>query len=444
MKASYYNLSYIYEDYYVLLNTKTKNIIRFPREYQKLIDDILDKTAIVDNKELMEILAREKFLIPDNINELDDLHRQCYELVNSETLYLTIMPTYTCNLACVYCFQHHIPGAIMNATTVKSIELAVAKKISKYKALYVEWFGGEPLVARQQVISLNKKFKEICKEAKIPYAARITTNGYVLDINTFEQLFKSNCFVYYISLDGGKGLHDKQRPCKNGTGSYEVIINNLLQIKNHIKSKNFRVEIRVNCTGASYDEFEGFLSNFEKKFGADNRFSLIIETVNDWSDRTESMKKDGQILKRSDLNKFAIEAHKYNINLANADKHLLDTEICQAAKRNAYSIFYDGTIQKCQMALESKEFCKSNIIGRVTEEGEFAIEENVESLWVNDSIPKACEDCKLLPLCFGKKCVYLKEIQGQECNEMEKDFLNSFLVYDTSKLDNIPLFTIND
>ena len=161
MKASYYNLSYIYEDYYVLLNTNSKNIIRFPREHQKIIDDILAQTVIEGNNELIEILSKEGFVIPDNSNELDDLQRQCYELVNSETLYLTIMPTYTCNLACVYCFQHHIPGAIMNEATVKSIELAVAKNISKYKALYVEWFGGEPLVARQQVISLNKKFKEI-------------------------------------------------------------------------------------------------------------------------------------------------------------------------------------------------------------------------------------------------------------------------------------------
>ena len=287
---------------------------------------------------------------------------------------------------------------------------------------------------------MNKKFKEICRCAKVPYASRITTNGFFLDIDTFEQMFKNNCFVYYISIDGGKELHDKQRPCKSGHGSYEVIMRNLSQIKDKVISRNFRIEIRVNCSSHMYCEFEHFLSDFEKKFGKDKRFLLIIETVNDWSDRTKEMRRRGQLLTHSNMSELGKIAHKYNISLASMDKHSLKTQMCQAGKRNAYSIFYDGTIHKCQMALESDEYRRLDTIGKVTDNGEFDIEREKESIWVKDFFPKSCEKCRLLPMCLGKKCIYQKEIQGYECEGVEEKFLDIYMAYDASKLENIPLF----
>lgn len=442
MKQSIFNLSYTMDGYYIILNTKTQNLIRFPREQKSLIDEILQQNIKSVNPEILKILMEKGYIIDDDVDELKEIYKQCYELVNSNILYLTIMPTYTCNLACVYCFQHHIPGAIIDDIMVHKIINAVEKNIQKYSALYLEWFGGEPLLAREQVLYMNKKFKEICNKVKVPYAARITTNGYFLDLKTFEQLYKSNCFVYYISIDGEKQTHDKQRPCKNGQGSYDKIMENLKQIKQRVPFRNFRIEIRVNCSKSSYDNFNIFLSDFEKKFGNDRRFSLVIETINDWSERTESMNREKKLLNFSDLEILSQMAKKYNVQLASTDKHMLNTQICQAAKRNAYSIFYDGTIHKCQMAQESEKFCQLEKIGNITDNGEFRIEKEKEKLWVNDVFPKLCENCKVLPICFGKKCIFQKEIQGQDCIDIEQKFLNSFMSCDSSKVDLIPLYIL--
>ncbi|MCR2049038.1 radical SAM protein [Acetatifactor muris] len=444
MKESRFNLAYCNEEYYVVLNTKTSHLIRFPVNQKEIISEILQQKSTLCDLEIHRVLAEKGFIVEDSTNELDEIYRECYELVNSKVLYLTVMPTYTCNLACIYCFQHHIPGAIINDNTMKNIIYAVEKNIGKYSALYVEWFGGEPLIARRQVIYMNQKFKEICNRVRIPYAARITTNGYYLDRKTFEQLFKNNCFIYYISVDGGKDLHNRQRPCRNGEGSYDVIMANLKQIKQEVSSRNFRIEIRVNCSKRSYDYLEQFLKEFEVNFGNDSRFSVIIETVNDWSERTVQMNNEGQLMDHSDLSELGKIAKRYNINLASIDKHLLKTQICQAAKRNGYSIFYDGTIHKCQMALESEKYCQMDKIGKVTDDGEFQIEKENEKIWVSDIFPKSCENCKVLPMCLGKKCVFQKEIQGQPCIDIENKFLNAFMLYDSSKIDMIPLYTIGE
>ncbi len=439
MKASQFNISYRYEDYYILFNTKTREIVRFPLKQQGLVDMLLRNEGEQYRDDIKIMLSKKGFMVPAQIDELEELRSQCYNLVNSKILYLTIMPTYTCNLSCIYCFQHHIQGAIIDDSTVEKIIKAVEKNIDGHEALYVEWFGGEPLVASKQVLHMNQRFNEICHTAKIPYAARITTNGYNLSLDIFCELQKNNCFVYYISVDGDQKLHDRQRPCKNGAGSYEVIMNNLKKIKWNVASNNFRIEIRVNCSRESYDCLETFLADFERDLGNDRRFSLVIETVNDWSDRTEKMNEEGKLLEQSDLGELAKIARRYNINLASTDRHLLNTQICQAAKRNAYSIFYDGTIRKCQMAQESKEYCQMDVIGEITNNGDFMIDEAKEAFWVSDVFPQSCTSCKLLPLCLGKKCVFSIKIKNEICQDIEDKFLNYFISYDASKIENIEL-----
>lgn len=411
MKSSRFNITYICKDYYVIFNTKTKNIIKFPCEQKDLLDSILQGSDMNDFDSDYNVLYEKGFFIADEVDELKEMCVECQQLVDSNILYLTIMPTYTCNLACTYCFQHHVPGSIINWETVDKIIKVVEKNINKYTGLYVEWFGGEPLIAKEQVLYMNQKFKEICQNIKLPYVSRITTNGYYLDLNTFKQLQQNNCFVYYISVDGNKELHDKQRPCKNGDGSYDIIMKNLKKIKNAISSRNFRIEIRVNCSYKSYDDFNKFLSKYERIFGRDSRFSLVIETINDWSNRTDDMKKSGLLLENTSLLELAEIAKQYDVNLASHSQYLLNTQICQAAKKNAYSIFYDGTLHKCQMAQESKEYYEMDEIGEITEEGKFEVDDQKVSIWVSNDLLETCKTCKLLPLCFGKKCVFQTRIK---------------------------------
>src|SRR5699024_12802524 len=76
-------------------------------------------------------------------------------------------------------------------------------------------------------------FRRPSRYSLFPYTT-LFRSGYFLDLKTFEQLYKSNCFVYYISIDGEKQTHDKQRPCKNGQGSYDKIMENLKQIKQRV------------------------------------------------------------------------------------------------------------------------------------------------------------------------------------------------------------------
>lgn len=44
------------DGYYIILNTKTQNLIRFPREQKSLIDEILQQNIKSVNPEILKIL----------------------------------------------------------------------------------------------------------------------------------------------------------------------------------------------------------------------------------------------------------------------------------------------------------------------------------------------------------------------------------------------------
>ena len=72
-----------------------------------------------------------------------------------ETLYITLMPTLACNLACTYCFQKDSPAfnrmtAEVESETVRWIlDRVVASECRK---LVVHYFGGEPLTRKDYVV----------------------------------------------------------------------------------------------------------------------------------------------------------------------------------------------------------------------------------------------------------------------------------------------------
>ena len=72
---------------------------------------------------------------------------------------------------------------------------------------------------------------------KKPLISSMTTNGYFLDCATFEKLSAYNLIDIQITIDGLKQTHDMQRVLKDGSPTFDKIINNLIEIKHHANTK---------------------------------------------------------------------------------------------------------------------------------------------------------------------------------------------------------------
>lgn len=271
MKWSIYNHYVEEKNDYIIYNYLSKKIIKinnFDMNIRNLPYDVTN--------ELKEL----GFLVDEGINEKDLAKLKYIDYVHSNELILILFPTEDCNFRCTFCYEN-FNGKYMNDEILNSTLLFLRKNITKYSNLYIDWFGGEPLLAKKFIYKFSETAIKICQSAKIPYRAGITTNGYLLDKETMQTLLKYKITSYHITLCGDEKSHDAIRYLKNGQGTFQVIIKNLLDIK-QIKSKVFRIQVRINVTKGMLNTLGEFLKWLAEKFGDDERFSFYFRPVGDW------------------------------------------------------------------------------------------------------------------------------------------------------------------
>lgn len=133
-----------------------------------------------------------------------------------------------CNLACQYCFaeegEYHGRRELMSFETGKLALDFLIRSSGNRKNLEVDFFGGEPLLNFQVVKNLVEYGRSLETAHNKKFRFTLTTNGVLLndDVMEFANREMSNVV---LSIDGRKEVNDKMRPFRNGSGSYDHIIN---------------------------------------------------------------------------------------------------------------------------------------------------------------------------------------------------------------------------
>ena len=132
-----------------------------------------------------------------------------------------------CNLACKYCFaeegEYHGRRALMSYEVGKqALDFLIANSGSR-RNLEVDFFGGEPLMNWQVVKDLVAYGREQEKRYDKKFRFTLTTNGVLLNDEVMEFVNREMSNVV-LSIDGRQEVHDRMRPFRNGTGSYELVV----------------------------------------------------------------------------------------------------------------------------------------------------------------------------------------------------------------------------
>lgn len=67
-----------------------------------------------------------------------------------------------------------------------------------------------------------------------------------MTLENFKKLKKLHITEYQVTIDGLPAIHDRQRFLLNGEKTFEVIMDNLKEIKENIKSSTITFLIRTN------------------------------------------------------------------------------------------------------------------------------------------------------------------------------------------------------
>ena len=319
-----------------------------------------------------------------------------YKRLLNDALLLTIMPTESCNFRCPYCYEAHTPE-LMSKEILNQIQRFIADQVPCFNYVHIDWFGGEPTLCKDIILETNDLVQRLQVDYAFRFGSGMTSNGYLLDAESFQQYFKVGITNYQITLDGWD--HDTTRPHVSGKGTLHTILNNLCDIAALPKDKYpFHITLRHNILADDLDF--SWYDYLNELFGADSRFSVLVTTVTDWGGETVknlnlSPKQDKENLKASHeayLDKIGmLREFKENIPFSN---------ICFSSCPHGFIFRPNGKIEKCTIALNHPR----NLIGSIDPINGVMIDNKKSQLWCLNELDTACYTCPDVLSCLNLCC----------------------------------------
>ncbi len=384
-----------------------------------------DIVAYLDSKNSkIEELIRNGMLVEDDVNEFEIANEKYLELQNSRTLELTIIVTDDCNFKCGYCYQEDREYKYMNDEVLNSILNYIEKNSSNYSSVKINWFGGEPLLAFSQIEQFMMQCINICEKNHLSLVGAATTNGYLLDYHLMEKLINLKVFLFQITLDGSKEIHNRLRPHKVNNNSFEKIVDNLSGITEFVK-KYYRIVLRVNITKDLVKNIDGFIEDLQ--FIRKNKKIFInCQKMGDYGgDGIKDLYS--QVVSDIEYKKVYSTFLKNSVNMTQQPTSNVGSGLCSACLKSSYYIDQDGNVLKCSLAIYDNNFASKNIIGHLELDGTMRIFDDNEDIWIKQSNPdKECISCKFYPLCFNHYCPLRRMQQNKKiCYAYKKSIVSS-------------------
>lgn len=212
---------------YIIMNSLSGGFDLVPQDdYERLM--LLKRGGAVTDEEFIQYLMSRGYLYPHKADEQARVHSRLPEFenaLNDTAPQVLLVPTYTCNLACPYCYQNGIKYKkdLISKEVVDAFFAHIEEQFPSRKP-FITLFGGEALngsVRQKEMIDYIVK-----KAAKGGYAISAVTNGYDL-LDYLDLLQQAKVKEIQVTLDGPQAIHDQRRHTAGGQGTYAQIMDGL-------------------------------------------------------------------------------------------------------------------------------------------------------------------------------------------------------------------------
>ena len=228
MKLNFFNFKKL-GNKLLLTNDLGKYIFVSEYEFKKIIGKSVEPDSELE-KRLIEacMIYADTDLEYSNINKYDI--RELKSHMSSATSLHIFVVTTSCNMSCTYCQANNgktRPHLFMdNNTAERAVDIALQ---SPEEYLSFEFQGGEPLLNFETIKHIVEYAEERKDKHKINY--NVVTNLTLLSEEMLD-FFVQHCFSVSTSIDGTQPVHDRNRFCSDGTGTYSKVIESVSRIRN--------------------------------------------------------------------------------------------------------------------------------------------------------------------------------------------------------------------
>jgi uncharacterized protein len=219
-------------------------------EWTKVLSFLEGSDARMPEVETLRDLTVARMLVNEDADELAVLERRYRTSTADRSSFgLTIVTSLGCNFDCPYCFENK-PTALLDEETERLLLQVLDTQLETIKRFYVTWYGGEPLLGQDRIDRLSEAFIERTHAAGVKYAASIVTNGYLLTPEVARRLKALEVRRAQITLDGPAETHNLMRPLRNGRGTFDVVLENVVACADLLP-----ISIRVNLDASNAGEY---------------------------------------------------------------------------------------------------------------------------------------------------------------------------------------------
>ncbi|HXU45482.1 MAG TPA: radical SAM protein [Thermoanaerobaculia bacterium] len=398
----------------VVWNTFRGTLSIFEPPQRPAIERILRRGGVLARGEGAILYLFERgFLLKEGTDEFRRIRlefgRQHYR---NDVLQFILMASEDCNFRCEYCYEDFARGT-MKPWVREGIKKLVEKRLDTIKFLSVSWFGGEPLYGWEAIEDLGPYFVETAEKHSIHFSGQMTTNGYLLTPEVAEKLLAWKVRSFQITLDGAPQDHDRNRPGRDGSGTFSTIFENLRALRD--RPEPFAVDLRVNFDPKNIPGMPELLDLVAREFQDDRRFRLRFRAVGKWGGAN-----DDQISVCTDDEagrwQFALkdEARKRGIALSDDIREIqgFGGQACYAARPYNFIIGATGKVMKCTIDLDKQD---RNDVGKLTADGDLQLDLDKFAVWTDPAFESdaKCQKCVVVPICQGLYCPIVRWDEGR-------------------------------
>jgi len=162
---------------------------------------------------------------------------------------VTIAPTLACNFRCTYCDQpNETRVQTITDETAKAVVEYIDKRLDGIEEFSVTWYGGEPLLVLDRLVSMQDAILSLCAKRGIGLFTNVVTNGWFLDDSTAKRLVDAGIRQVQVTLDGPPEVHNLRRLTQDGNQTFDRIMGNVLAARDYT---DVRLRVNVDCNNVS-------------------------------------------------------------------------------------------------------------------------------------------------------------------------------------------------
>lgn len=252
-----------FDDNHVLITTDNGAWVVLNSEEYRLFRT----NRVEEDLNLYAILKENGIIVTKgNIDQVvEDCRKRYWFLFQGPDLHIMV-PTFRCNMRCIYCHSFSKPlnakGWDMDKDTAKSVVDFMFKTTAK--EFGIEFQGGDCSFNFDIVKFVFDYARDLANKQKRNVKFSVVTNLTNVDDDFIKFLQDNIPIGLCTSLDGPKEVHDKNRKYLGGRGSYEDVVYWIKRIREEMKGYDFRFHALTTITKYSLDYGKEIVDEFRK------------------------------------------------------------------------------------------------------------------------------------------------------------------------------------